>query len=161
MMAICGAQGRINIKHTCITYIAKSKTGFSQIKMCTCMTCDGYGKVDTRPGMGARYYHIYDECCGDGKVDTRPGMGTSYYIKFTGTSFCVITSLSFSFFILDMGYPSLFHALGIFFTHALSMVFFPFFIAHVSFSIILLEREVTPHMELYFYGMNGQYNANF
>jgi hypothetical protein len=78
------------------------------------MTCDGYGKVDTRPGMGARYYHIYDECCGDGKVDTRPGMGTSYYIKFTGTSFCVITSLSFSFFILDMGYPSLFHALGIF-----------------------------------------------
>ena len=26
-----------------------------------------YGKVDTRPGMGARYYHIYYECCGDGK----------------------------------------------------------------------------------------------
>jgi hypothetical protein len=41
--------------------------------------CDGYGKMDTRLGMGARYYHIYDECCGDGKVDTRPGTGTSYY----------------------------------------------------------------------------------
>jgi hypothetical protein len=23
------------------------------------------------------------------------------------------------------------------------------------------EREVTPHTELYFYGMNGRYNANF
>jgi len=45
MMAICGAQGRIwKIRHTCITFIAKSKTGskkknksHSQIKMCTCM----------------------------------------------------------------------------------------------------------------------------
>jgi hypothetical protein len=27
MMVICGAQGRIKIKDTCITYIAKSKTG--------------------------------------------------------------------------------------------------------------------------------------
>jgi hypothetical protein len=31
------------------------------------------------PRMGARYYHIYDECCGDGKVDTTPGVGASYY----------------------------------------------------------------------------------
>ena len=44
MMAICGAQGRIKRKHTCITYFAKSKTGstekiksYHQIKMCTGM----------------------------------------------------------------------------------------------------------------------------
>jgi hypothetical protein len=38
-----------------------------------------------------------------------------------------------------------------------------FFIVHVSFSRRLLEREreVTAHTELYFYGMNGRYNANF
>jgi hypothetical protein len=72
-------------KHTCITSIAKSKTGskekinsYNQVKMCTYMRYDGYGKVDARPGMGARYYCIYDECCGAGKVDTRHGMGTSY-----------------------------------------------------------------------------------
>jgi hypothetical protein len=36
--------------------------------------------VDTRPRMGARYYHMYNERCDDGKVYTRPGMGASYYI---------------------------------------------------------------------------------
>ena len=50
VMAICGAQGRVwRIRHTCITYIAKSKTGskeknksYNQIKMCTCMDCGGW-----------------------------------------------------------------------------------------------------------------------
>jgi DnaJ-class molecular chaperone len=94
MKAICTAQGRIKIKHTCITSIAKSKTGseeknnsYNQMKMCTCMRCDGYGKVDTRPGMGARYYHIYDECRGDGKVDTRPRTCSSYYHQICWNSF--------------------------------------------------------------------------
>jgi hypothetical protein len=41
------------------------------------------------------------------------------------------------------------------------VVFSLFFIALSLFSIILLEREVMPHMEIYFYGMNGWYNANF
>jgi hypothetical protein len=66
-------------------------------------------------------------------------------IKFIETPFCVITSISFSFFILDMGYPSFlpsflsfflsffffsfFSCLRHFFTHALSMVFFTFFFA--------------------------------
>src|SRR6185312_7125471 len=50
VMAICGAQGRVGmIMHTCITCIAKSKTrskqknkSYDQIKMCTCMDCDGW-----------------------------------------------------------------------------------------------------------------------
>jgi hypothetical protein len=46
---------------------------------------------------------------------------------------------------LDMGYPF--------------FLYFP--ISHVSFWWTLGEREVTPHTELYFYGMNGRYNANF
>jgi hypothetical protein len=29
--------------------------------------------------MGAKYYHMYNECCDDGKVYTRLGMGASYY----------------------------------------------------------------------------------
>jgi hypothetical protein len=41
-------------------------------------------------------------------------------------------------------------------------LFFLFFIAHVSFfNNTFGEREVTLYMELYFYGMNGRYNANF
>src|SRR6185503_21370680 len=48
--AICGSQGRAwKIRHTCLTYIARSKTGskeknksYNQIKMCTCMDCDGW-----------------------------------------------------------------------------------------------------------------------
>ena len=50
VMAICGAQGRVwKIRHTCITFIAKSKTGskeknksYNQIKMCTCTDCGGW-----------------------------------------------------------------------------------------------------------------------
>ena len=50
VMAICGAQGRAwSTRHTCITYIAMSKTeskvknkSYNQIKMCTCMDCDGW-----------------------------------------------------------------------------------------------------------------------
>jgi hypothetical protein len=48
----------MNYRHTCITYIAKSKTGskekinsFNQIKMCM-NVYDEYGKVDTRPENG-------------------------------------------------------------------------------------------------------------
>ena len=48
--AICGAQGRAwKIRHTCLTYISRSKTGskeknksYNQIKMCTCMDCGGW-----------------------------------------------------------------------------------------------------------------------
>jgi hypothetical protein len=29
--------------------------------------------------MGARYYHMDNQCCDDDKVYTRPGMGASYY----------------------------------------------------------------------------------
>ena len=50
MMAICGAQDRVwSLRHTCATYIAKSKIGstekiksYNQIKMCTCMDCNGW-----------------------------------------------------------------------------------------------------------------------
>jgi hypothetical protein len=83
-------------------------------------------------------------------------------IKFIGTPFYVVTSLSFSFFILDMGYLSLFFScLRHFFAHDLSIVFsylFSFFFHSpcLFFSTRLLEREreVTQHMELYFYGMD-------
>ena len=48
-----------------------------------------YGKVDTRPEMGARYYHtcIWWELWVDGKVDTSPGMDTSYYHQKSWNSF--------------------------------------------------------------------------
>ena len=58
------------IRHTCITYFAKSKTGskekiksYNQIKMCTCM-----GMMDmVRWILGPEWVldiTIYDECCG-------------------------------------------------------------------------------------------------
>jgi hypothetical protein len=106
---------------------------------------DGSGKVDTRPGMGAGYYHIYDECCGDGKVDTNPRMGASYYHLICWNSFFMIPSLSFPSLFLDMGYPFF---ISPFLHHALSMCLFSFFIAHVSFSRTLLERGHTTHEAL-------------
>jgi hypothetical protein len=65
MMTICGAQGRIKIKHTFITYIAKPKTG-SRRKQFIQSDQDvhvyvyaRHDKVYTRPGMGHRYYHTW------------------------------------------------------------------------------------------------------
>jgi hypothetical protein len=88
MMAICGARGRIKDKaylhHIYCkieNWIQGKNNSYNPIKMCTCLD-DGFGQVDTRPIMGARYYHIYDESCGDGKVDTRPRTGTSCYHQF-------------------------------------------------------------------------------
>ena len=53
------------MRHTCSSYIAKSKTGsleedksYNLIKMCMCVRMRKYGKVYTRPGMGASYYHV-------------------------------------------------------------------------------------------------------
>jgi hypothetical protein len=51
------------IRHTCITYIPKSKTGSKRTTIHTIRSrCDLYaydrcGKVDTRTEMGYRYYH--------------------------------------------------------------------------------------------------------
>ena len=64
MMAICGAQGRIKDKAYLHHIYCKVKDRIQGEKQFIqsdqnmhMYGCDGYGKVDTRPGMGARYYH--------------------------------------------------------------------------------------------------------
>jgi hypothetical protein len=138
MLAIWGAQGRIKDKayfHHIYDKVKKRSKEKNQIiqsnqdvHMCV---YDGFCKVDTRPGMGAGYYHIYDECCGDGKVDTRPRMGASYYHLICWNSFFMIPSLSFPSLFSDMGYPffifpfssSCFEHVSLFFFHS-SCLFF-------------------------------------
>jgi hypothetical protein len=93
------------------------------------MRCDGHGKMDTRPRMGARYYHIYKVM-----VMVRWTLGPEWVLVVTieiiGTPFCMVTSLLFFIFLLDMGYIS-------------------FFFLHAT----LLEREVTNGV--LFCGMDG------
>jgi hypothetical protein len=61
---------------------------------------------------------------------------------------------------------SFFHPLGIF-SLILSMVFFLSFFSFFHSPCLFFqeyfwrEREVTLYIELYFYGMNGRYKANF
>jgi hypothetical protein len=112
--------------------------------------------VDTRPEMGARHYHICDECCGDGKVNTRPRMGTSYYHLIYWNSF-LHDSIPLLF-LLYFGHGL---SLFLFLLHALSMVFyFTYAFEHVflhstyPFSRILLERGHSTHRAL-FCGMDG------
>ena len=132
MMALCGAQGRIKRKHTCITYFAKSKTGstekikpYHQIKMCTGMAMVGMVRWILGPEWVLDItIHMWWELWVDGKVDTTPGMDTSYYHQNYGTPFCMISSLPYFSFILDMGY---FSFLSLFFNHASSMYFSLFF----------------------------------
>jgi hypothetical protein len=83
---VADIMNQIQKPDTRITYIANSKTrskekikSYNQIKMCTCVCIMDMVSSHTRRGMGASYYHIYDECCGDGNVDTRPGIGASHY----------------------------------------------------------------------------------
>ena len=65
-MAICGAQGRIKDKAYLHHIYCKVKNWIHRedqiIQSDQDVHVDGYGeygKVDTRPGMGARYYHTY------------------------------------------------------------------------------------------------------
>jgi CO dehydrogenase/acetyl-CoA synthase epsilon subunit len=66
MMAICGAQGRIKDKAYLHHIYCKVKNRINGEKQFIQLDqdvhvygCDGYGKVDTRLRLGARYYHIY------------------------------------------------------------------------------------------------------
>jgi hypothetical protein len=68
MMAICGAQGRIEDKAYLFHIYCKVKNwiqGENQVIQSDqdvhFYVYGGYVKVDTSPGMGARYYHICDE----------------------------------------------------------------------------------------------------
>jgi hypothetical protein len=61
MMAICGAQGRIKDKAYLFHIYCRVKDQIQEenqnIQSDQDMHVYGYGKVDTRPGMGSRYYH--------------------------------------------------------------------------------------------------------
>ena len=64
MMAICGAQGRIKDKAYLHHIYCKVKDWIHRENQIIQSDQDvyvygygEYGKVDTRPGMGARYYH--------------------------------------------------------------------------------------------------------
>jgi hypothetical protein len=72
----------------------------------------------------------------------------------------MITFLSFFFFVLDWAILLFFSCLRYSFcTHALSMVCF--FFVPWPMTLFHVDREITPHMELYLYGTNRRYNANF
>jgi CO dehydrogenase/acetyl-CoA synthase epsilon subunit len=64
MMAICGAQGRIKEKEYLFHIYCKVKNQIQEENQIIqsdqdvhMYGYDGYGKVDTRLGMGSRYYH--------------------------------------------------------------------------------------------------------
>jgi hypothetical protein len=83
------------MRHTCITFFAKSKTGskeriksYIQIKMCICRDMIAMVRWILDPEwvldittciMNVFFCEMYNECYDDGKVYTRPGMGASYY----------------------------------------------------------------------------------
>jgi hypothetical protein len=102
--------------------------------------------VDTRPRMGARYYHMYNECC-DGKVYIRPRMGASYYHMICCNSilhdplslFLLFCDMAIFSFFLGPSCVQLFFSLGPSCVH--------FFYSHVSFVILTWrERERDQHI---------------
>ena len=138
VMATCGAQGRVwRITHTCITCIAKSKTGSkeknkscNQIKMCTCMDCDGWNG-NSFCMISLPIYKIFLKA----------------WLSFFSWTFMCRYILSF---FSTLG-PSCVH---IFFYSPCFLFFFVLTITG--------ERERPTHtMELLFCGMDGWYNANF
>jgi hypothetical protein len=65
MMAICGARGRIKDKAYLFHIYCKVKNQIQEENQSILSDQDvhvygynGYGEVDTKPGMGSRYYHM-------------------------------------------------------------------------------------------------------
>jgi len=103
---------------------------------------------------------IYDECCGDGKVDTRPGLGASYYHQIYWNSFSHDPPFLL-FEIFETWTISLSLSL---FDHAFEHVF-PFFsfflLSPIFFGDICRGINHGIMREALFGGMDTWYNANF
>ena len=128
------------MRHTRITYIAKSKAGskeknksYNQIKMCMCMNCDGWN--------GNSF------CMISLPIQILLRAWLSFFSSFLFFMDLHVPTF-FSFFFLILG-PSCVH------------IFFSL-IAHASLFFNKNQRERPTHIvERLFCGMSGWYNANF